>query len=268
MTADPSTGPPQPAQFLVRPDGVVVGDDGLSGTLAAALPYTGRLARRMGELVGAGDLRVLEAFGREHLIVGITWTPAEEGTYRAVVAPLAPRTVPTFTVVGAIDPAAAVAHCLARLAGVEGVVWSSVITAGARVIGAEGERQLDLDRLAEVGNRMLAILRSLEDQHATGFVRLRFEEGALVGASLGRHALVVATTAVDDDTLIAMIDEIRAILADQDLSAVTSHVDSDQDELTASEPVDPPPTAPAPLVGARFGGASVRKERTTRRRRR
>ena len=87
MTADPSTGAPAPGQFLVRPDGSVVGDDGLSGTLAAALPYTGRLARRMGELVDAGDLRVLEAFGTEHLIVAVTWTPAGEGTFRAVVMP-------------------------------------------------------------------------------------------------------------------------------------------------------------------------------------
>ena len=53
----------------------------------------------------------------------------------------------------------------------------------SRVIAAVGERQ-DV-RLAEVGTRMLAILRSLEDQHATGFVRLTFEEAAMVGASLG-----------------------------------------------------------------------------------
>ena len=87
MTADHASGTPETPQFLVRPDGSVVGDDGASGSLAAALPYTGRLARRMGELVGVGDLRLLEAFGVDHLIVGVTWTPAGEGTFRAVVAP-------------------------------------------------------------------------------------------------------------------------------------------------------------------------------------
>ena len=205
MTADHPPGTTDAPQFLVRPDGSVAGDDGPAGTLAAALPYAGRLARRTGELLGAGDLRLLEAFGREHLIVGVTWTPAGEGTFRAVVAPLTPRTVPTFTVVGAVDPAAAVAHCLGRLAGVAGVTWGAVVAADARVIGLAGDEQ-DLDRLSEAGNRMLAILRSLEQQHAAGVVRLRFEEGALGGAAIGRHALVAAVTSADDDALVAMID--------------------------------------------------------------
>ena len=63
------------------------GDDGAAGALAAALPYTGRLARRAGELVQVGDLRALEALGTRRLTVGVTWTPAGEGTYRAVLAP-------------------------------------------------------------------------------------------------------------------------------------------------------------------------------------
>lgn len=262
MTADHASSAPEAPQFLVRPDGSVTGDDGAAGTLAAALPYAGRLARRAGELVGVGDLRLLEAFGREHLIVGVTWTPAGEGTFRAVVAPLAPRTVPTFTVVGAVDPAAAVSHCLSRFAGLAGVAWGSVVTADARVVGVVGQAQ-DLDRLAEAGNRMLAILRSLEDRHTTGFVRLRCEDGALVGASLGRHALVAAVTSADDAALVATIDEIRAILADQDLSALPSHHDA-----PAEGPVTPAPAAgpPAPLVGARFGGATPasRKGRRSR----
>lgn len=258
MTADPASGTPDAPQFLVRPDGSVVGDDGASGSLAAALPYAGRLARRMGELVALGDLRLLEAFGGEHLIVGVTWTPAGEGTFRAVVAPREPRTVPTFAVVGVIDPGVAVAHGLTRLVSVEGVTWGSVVTADARVIGLAGETP-DPDRVAEVGNRMLAVLRSLEDQHATGFVRLRFEGGALLGMSLGRHALVAAVDAAEDEALAAMIDEVRAVLADQDLSSVASW--SEPVEAPVAEaPVEPPPTAPAPLVGARFGGVSASKE--------
>ncbi|MBL0749672.1 hypothetical protein [Nocardioides baculatus] len=263
MTADPASGAPGAPQFLVRPDGSVAGDDGASGALAAALPYTGRLARRMGELAGVGDLRLVEAFGTDHLTVGVTWTPAGEGTYRAALAPLAPRTVPTFTVVGAVDPAAAVIHCLGRLDAVEGVSWSAVVTVDARVIGIQAEQQ-DLDRLAEVGNRMLAILRSLEDQHGSGFVRLGFEEGALLGASLGRHALVAAIDGADDEALTAMIDEVRAILADQDLSAVASHREPEVAPVVEAPP-EVPPVAPAPLVGARFGGAAPRKERGSRR---
>ncbi|RYB89973.1 hypothetical protein EUA93_21195 [Nocardioides oleivorans] len=251
------------AGFVVRPDGTVVGDDGASGALAAALPYTGRLARRMGELVDAGDLRLMEAFGRRRLSVGVTWTPAGEGTFRAAVTPLEERVVPNFTVVGAVDTSAAVDHCLSRIMAVEGVQWSSVVTAGSRVIAARGERQ-ELHHLAEVGNRMLAILRSLEDQHATGFMRLRFEQGAVIGASIGRHALVALATNAEDGELVSMIDEIRAILADHDLASVATEFDPDAVDLPEPEPVvEHEQAGPPPLVGARFGGQ--RAERKPRR---
>lgn len=260
--------------FVVRPDGTVVGDDGTSGALAAALPYTGRLARRMGELVDAGDLRTLEAYGAHRLSVGVTWTPAGEGTYRAELRRLEPRVSPTYMVVGAVDTSAAVAHCIDRVMTVGGVRWSSVVTAGSRVVAAAGDRR-DLHHLAEVGNRMLAILRSLEDQHATGFMRLHFERGAVVGASLGRHALVTYAGATSDDELLAVIDEVRAILADHDLSTVPTEFDPDAvdpdpvDEgapAGVEEVVEPTPQAAPPLVGARFAGAGQREPRRPRRR--
>jgi len=134
------------------------------------------------------------------------------------------------------------------------------------VVAAEGNPQ-DLHHLAEVGNRMLAILRSLQDQHATGFMRLRFEAGAVIGASLGRHALVAsAGGAVGDDELVAMVDEIRAVLAVHDLAAVRSEFDP---AAVEPEPVTdvavPVAPAPPPLVGARFAGAGQRDARRGRR---
>ncbi|WP_374455926.1 hypothetical protein [Nocardioides sp.] len=261
MSADP--GPVDPAVFVVRPDGTVVGDDGAAGALAAALPHTGRLARRMGELVDAGDLRALEALGLARLAVGVTWTPAGEGTYRARVTPLEARTVPTYTVVGAVDTSAAVTHCLTRIMSVEGVQWSSVVTAGSRVVAALGDRE-ELHHLAEVGNRMLGILRSLEDRHTTGFIRLRFERGDLIGASLGRHALVACAISAADDALVTTIDEVRAVLAGHDLSTVTSEIHRDATE-PATEAAEPQPVTPPPLVGARFAGAGERAPRTRRR---
>lgn len=271
MSSDATDGGHEHAGFVVRPDGTVVGDDGAGGALAAALPYTGRLARRAGELVDVGDLRTVEALGTRRLTVGVTWTPAGEGTYRAGLAPAEPRTVPTFMVVGA-DTAATVDHCVERAAAVEGVRWSAVVTAGSRVVAAAGETAAASD-LADVGNRVLAILRSLEDQHVAGFVRLHFEQGALVGASLGRHALVACTDATDDDELLATIDEVRAILAGLDLSTVPAQ--DGPDAALVSEPVRDPgrevvATAPSPppLVGARFAGAGDREPRRPRRRRR
>ncbi|PKH42857.1 hypothetical protein SAMN05192575_10313 [Nocardioides alpinus] len=268
MSAEPTTDPEHQGEFLVRPDGTVRGDDGASGALAAALPYTGRLARRMGELVEAGDLRVMEAFGAQRLTVGVTWTPAGEGTFRAVVTPLEPRALPSFMVVGGADTAATVSHCVNRLAAVEGVAWSSIVTADSRVIAAVGEQQ-DLHHLAEVGNRMLAILRSLEDQHATGFMRLRFEKGAVIGASLGRHALVAFASTAEDTDLVTMIDEIRAILADHDLGTVTTEFEpgsEEPDEPVVDATPDPAaPARPALPVGARYRGAAARPDKPPRR---
>jgi hypothetical protein len=249
------------AEFLVRADGTVVGDDGASGTLAAALPYAGRLARRTGELLGVGDFRSLEAVGRRRLAVGVTWTPAGEGTYRALAAPLPERTMPQYMVVGAVDTAAAVNHCLTRLATLDGMLWSAVVTADSRVIAAAGEGHEEL-HLAEVGNRVLAVLRSLEDEHTAGFVRLRFERGALVGAALGRHALVADAPPTTDDALVAMLDEVRAILADHDLSAVPTMID--QPEVEPEPVMAPVAPAPPPLVGARFAGAGPREKKPRR----
>jgi hypothetical protein len=273
MSVEQSEAPDARVGFVVRPDGTVAGDDGASGALVAAIPYTGRLARRMGELVDAGDLRTLEAYGVHRLSVGVTWTPAGEGTYRAALHRLEPRVVPTYMVVGAADTPAAVAHCIDRIMTIDGVRWSSVVTAGSRVIAAAGDRR-ELRHLAEVGNRVLAILRSLEDQHATGFIRLHFERGAVVGASLGRHALVARTGATSDDELLAVIDEVRAILAGHDLSTVPTEFDPDAPDHDADEGVPDgreeviEPAAPAapPLVGARFAGAGQREPRTPRRR--
>ena len=212
----------------------------------------------------------LEALGTRRLTVGVTWTPAGEGTYRAVLAPAEARTVPTFMVVGGADATATVVHCVDRVLAVEGVRWAGVVTAGSRVVATAGDGAAK-GHLDEVGNRMLAILRSLEDQHVAGFVRLRFEEAFVVGASLGRHALVACTDATDEHALLATIDEVRAILADHDLSTVPT-----QDEPAAAHPASVDETAdevvveaaptPPPLVGARFAGAGAREPRRGRRR--
>jgi len=265
MSADRVPAGQGRAEFVVRPDGTLVGDDGAAGAVAAALPYTGRLARRAGELLEVGDLRAMEASGLRRLVVGVTWTPAGEGTYRAVATPAEPREVPTYTVVGASDTSSALAHCVGRVTAVDGVRWSAVVTAASRVVAVSGHD--GSDQLAEVGNRMLAILRSLEDQSAAGFVRLRFEQGAVVGASLGRHALVAQSDGTDDDELLAMVDEVRAVLAGHDLSTASTQVVPD-DEAVAPVEEEPEPvtSGPPPLVGARFAGAGAREPRKPRRR--
>jgi hypothetical protein len=175
-------------------------------------------------------------------------------------------------VVGGADTTTTVLHCLDRVLSVEGVRWAGVVTAGSRVVATAGDRAAT-GHLDEVGTRMLAILRSLEDQQVAGFVRLRYEQASVVGASLGRHALVACTDATDDEGLLATVDEVRAILADLDLSTVPTQdgsaatVTEGATEL-ADEVVAPAAPAPPPLVGARFGGASQREPREPRRGRR
>jgi hypothetical protein len=262
MDAEQSSGTVEAdlREFVVRPDGTVVGDDGDGGVLAASLTYAGRLARRVGELVDAGDLRSIEVLGRRRLVVGVTWTPVGEGTFRALDVAQPVRTVPGFTVVGAVDTSAAVAHCLTRVLAVDAVRWVAVVLGDSRVVAAEGERR-DAPHLAEAGNRVLAVLGSFGERPAAGFVRLGFEQGAVVGAQLGRHALVLGSGVGDDAVLLAVLDEVRAVLAGHDLSLAVPPA-SEVREVPA--PAQEPAPTPPPLVGARFGGQRPERQRRGR----
>lgn len=255
------------AEFVVRPDGTVRGDDGASGELAATLPYAGRLAQRAGELVGVGDLRRIEMRGAVRLSVGVTWTPAGEGTYRAAVEEASARAAATFTVVGGVGAGPAVAHCVDRVAGVDGVAWSAIVSGDARVLGVAGERGSDVDHLPEIGTRVLALLRSL-DGHQVGFVRLQFEQGAVVGAMIERHCLIAFDDASDDEALLAVLDEVRAVLDGHDLATLRTDFPPEpaaDGPPAADETASPPVRQPAP-VGARYRGASGARVATPRRR--
>ena len=70
----------------------------------------------------------------------------------------------------------------------------------------------------------------------------------------------------------ALPADIRAILADRDLSTVLTQDGTDTsgaDQVTGPVPevTEPWPPSPPPLVGARFAGAGDREPRRTRRRR-
>lgn len=269
MSAEHITpGTPRLAEFVVRADGSVRGDDASGGALAAALPYVGRLARRVGELVDAGDLRRIETAGGVRLSVGLTWTPTGEGTYRAVMTEEAPRTPPNFMVVGGADTAAAADHCVRRVASATGVAWTTIMGPESRIIAVGGQHASEAGHLPEIGTRMLALLRELA-AHRVTYVRLQFEAGAMLGAMIGRHCLFAYAdgTSHSDDALLAVLDEVRAILADHDLAAIPT-------DSTATEVVDSTPevAAPAPAVrttppvGARYRGVSRVKAPPQRRR--
>jgi hypothetical protein len=266
MSAEQITPGTRLAEFVVRPDGTVRGDDGDAGMLAASLPYAGRLARRVGELLGAGDLRRIETVGSARLSVGVTWTPAGEGTFRAVIDAAETRTLPNFMVVGGAETGAAVQHCVQRLAGRDDVGLGAIMSSDSRILGVAGDAGSHGEQLPEIGTRVLALLRSLEGDQ-DGFVRLGFETGTVVGAGLGRHCLFAMADPGGDDTLIAVVDEIRAVLDGHDLASVSAVSAVSGPVEVVDEPVAEPVQArPALPVGARYRGASGAKAGEPRRR--
>ena len=184
---------------------------------------------------------------------------------RDAARPRAP--CPRFTVVGGVDTTAAV-DPLPHTGSprVDGVAWSSIVTAGSRVIARGGGARRTCTTSPRSATGCSRILRSLEDQHATGFMRLRFEQGAVIGASLGRHALVASRSRRPRTTsCVAIIDEIRAILAGHDLASVTTEFDPSAEPVRRhgrAEPAGPCPLArPSRSVRATAAWASARSAR-------
>jgi hypothetical protein len=258
-------------QFVVRIDGSVRGDDLAAGTVASAMPYYGRLGRRVGELVDAGEPVAFETIAATRLTVQVTWTLAGEGLFRAVVRPVLPREVPSFTVVGGATVDAALTHCVHRLAQLPGAHWAAVLTSDMRVVAAAGHDRKELHHLPETGSRMLAMLAAIDDRPGEAFARVDFDGVSVVAATLGRHCLFALTERKEEAELAPVIDEVRAILAPHDLLTATTLVEAaDVAPVAGEEPVldktdleaarRAAAALPAP-VGARFRGVRQPRRR-------
>ena len=266
-------------QFVVRVDGSVRGDDLAAGTLASAMPYYGRLARRIGELVGAGEPVTVETVAATRLTVQTSWTVAGEGLFRAVVQRVAPRAVPAFTVVGGVDVNAALAHSVGQFASVPGVHWSAVLASDTRVVAAAGHDRDELHHLPEIGTRMLAVLDAIDDRPDEAFARVDLDGVSVVAATVGRrHCPFALTDRKEAAELADVLDEVRAVLAPHDLATADTVVDAvELAPVAGEEPVAPLPATPPvrtaaapPPVGARFRGVKeprVREPRAKRLRR-
>lgn len=148
------------------------GDDGAGGALAATLPYMGRLARRVGELTGAGDPVAFEAAADVRVSVDVSWNLAGEGAFRAVVASVPPRVPAQYTLVGGSEMQAALQHCVRRVSSLPGMTWAGGrqhrlggASGGIGVCGEAARATADDDwrrrRTASRKERKLVWLRSL-----------------------------------------------------------------------------------------------------------
>ena len=137
----------------------------------------------------------------------------------------------------------------------------------SRIIAVAGQHASEAAHLPEIGTRVLALLRELA-AHRVSYVRLQFEAGAILGAMIGRHCLFAfADGGSDDDAFLAVIDEVRAILADHDLAAIP--IDSPAagaGRVTIPEVAAPAPAADAPAGGCALPGSLGAKAPPRRRR--
>lgn len=272
------------ARFVVRLDGSVRGDDLAQRTVAVTMPYFGRLARRVGDLVGAGEPVSLETVAGTRLTVQMSWTMAGEGMFRTVIHPVEARVVPTFTVMGGADFTvmggadvnAALAYCVARFGSIDGVQWSAVLTKDTRVVAGAGHDSADLHHLPEIGTRMLAILKAIDDRPGEAFARVDFDGVSVMAATVGRHCLFARTERREEAEFGPVLDEVRTILAAHDLLAAETLVEAAVlGSIEGEEPIRdltdvPPAPAPTPAasptpVGARFRGVQQRQPGSRRR---
>ena len=252
-------------QLTVLADGSVRGDDGTGGALAATIPYLGRLAGRVGELTGAGELVAFETAADSRLSVQATWNLTGEGTFRAFVTAVPPRLPAQYAVVGGGDVESALNYCVQRFSSLPDVAWAAVLSGTTSLVAADGCDVAQFDRLAEIGTRVLAVLRAVDDGIRAPWARLDYDGASIVAGGVGRHCLFALARRMEEEALVPLFDEVRAVLSGHDLSAA--------EPVTARDPRSPAVPAPrasgpAPApVGARYRGASVGRRQVSGRRR-
>lgn len=229
-------------EFTLRPDGSLVGDDGSSGQLAAALRYACRLADTVGEQLGLGDLVGLATTSSSRLTVRVGWDLARECTLRARLDVTVPHQPRHFDVVGGAGVKPALAHCMQRVHRVEGVRWSALVTADARVVAAQVAPGPAAGRgtsaLPGVGTRVLAVVGAIPQRHLTGHVRLTFERGTLLLVPIRQSCLyVLADAEIEEEAFTEAVDEVRAVLEDERLGAAETVVDAAGEAEPEAAPV-------------------------------
>lgn len=265
LTTSPTSDPID--TFAVRTDGSMTGDDGAGGSLATTLGYVVRLTTNLADLLATQDLTAIEAAGGRHLAVEVSWSAAREASLRAQVELRVPRERRDFTVVGGVDIQAALAHSVGRAKSVGGLQWAAVITSDLRLAGASmsatsPDATDGMATLTKATARAVAAVQAMANGFGGDHVALRFGSATVLVAPLSGGALVgFATDVVVEDAWLEAVDEVRAVLAGQQLA--------DAPTLAVSEVVAPAPaaaptakqatrSAPRP-VGARYRAAGVRR---------
>lgn len=259
--------------FTVGLDGSVTGDDGAGGMLAASLRYSARLAAAVSERPLAqplGTLRQIRTTSTASLTADVLWDIGGECRLRARLGTSSVARTPSPRLASYSTGAEALAAAMGRLNRVPQARWSALIRQDLSVLAAAGE--VDAADLPHVGVRALGVLGGLDERYHRGCVWLGFEGGTLVIASLGRHVLCVCLANVDEVSVVAVIEEVRATLAPYDLADLQipqpepepEPQPEDEPEDTDADEDDGEPD-PMPMVGARFRGAVASPPRGKRR---
>lgn len=206
--------------FSLGVNGIVVGDDGHGGLLAASLRYASRLAKALSHVLDLGDLNHLETTGSRTVIAKVSWDLAGDIRLRGQVIGSTRPTAPTVTAV-ADRMDAVIDLCLAALESSDSVRWAALFRRDLPPLHTDAIPAGAT--LGQVGLRALGILGGIEEELRETCVWLGYERGTLVVAPVGPHCLVLSvdTARLDAAQLLASVVETQARLAPHDLATAT-----------------------------------------------
>jgi hypothetical protein len=206
-------------RFDVNPQGIVDGDDGDDGHLAATLRYVCRMGSQIGALLELGELERVSTLSTLALMarvdgvsphVSIKAEVEMQGTKRPELVPAAGMNVQE-----AIDRA------LRRVTLDLATDWAAIITGESRLVGAVHDEWTGRgapESVHEVGVRALAVLGALDESLRETAVRLDFRRGSVLVAAIGEHALYTHADKLDVSEVIRTVTAVQSLLAGADLA--------------------------------------------------
>ncbi len=221
-----TTGP----RFSIAIDGVVTGDDGTGGQLAASLRYAARMASQVDSRTGAGDLvRVITISGVTVIArvdAGVDDELALTVHVEPTVLPQPGRSVP----IRAGHGSGRVARGLHLTHQLLDVYWSAIITDDKRIVGravhdSERATPSTMEDLSAVGLRALAVLGAIGPRFRETAVLLDYERGSLLVVPLGEHALFAMADRFERNRVIELVEGLRRIITPRDITRAFAVID-------------------------------------------
>ena len=206
-------------RFIVSADGSVAGDDGADGLLASALRYSCRMAGQATGYLGFGQLVWIATLSSR--AVTARTEEVEPGAFviTAEVAAHADTDAhqPSGRVTGIRG---SLRDCLLGANLVLGTEWLAFMADDKRLIGATpaaGESDARREILQAVGERALAIVGTLDEEHLRTAITMTFEHGVLIVAPVDEHVVFGVADRIDAPVLSDVVDALRRSVRALDL---------------------------------------------------